>query len=322
MNNVIEYIQEIIGHKINPERVGKEELKNIPIYILNDYNIWKGRLFGKTIFFLEKISPEHFTPLQYEKQMGLLEKKLQSPIVFVLPEIKSYDRNRLIRRRINFIIDKKQIFIPQLLINLKEYQINPLQNIFLQPAAQVIVMYHLQRQSLNGMTYKQISGLLQYPYLTISRAVENLLHLKICKTENKKEKRVVIEADKRELWEKALPLMRTPVKGKVFINEFLPDDMVFKTNRNALAFYTNMNDDGHKYYAINHSDFLNLKKENKIKTTSNYDGDYIIELWRYNPGKLAVNNYIDPLSLYLCYKDTADEREEMALEKLLENIKW
>lgn len=318
----VEYIQEIIGHKINPERVGKEELKNIPIYILNEYNIWKGKLFGKTIFFLEKISPEHFTPLQYEKQMGLLEKKLQSPIVFVLPEIKSYDRNRLIRRRINFIIDKKQIFIPQLLINLKEYQIKPLQNIFLQPAAQVIVMYHLQRQSLNGMTYKQIAGLLQYPYLTISRAVENLLYLKLCKTENKKEKRVVIEADKRELWEKALPLMRTPVKGKVFINEFLPDDMVFKTNRNALAFYTNMNDDGHKYYAINHPDFLNLKKEKKIKTTSNYDGDYIIELWRYNPGKLAVNNYIDPLSLYLCYKDTADEREEMALEKLLENIKW
>ncbi len=264
----VEYIQEIIGHKINPERVGKEELKNIPIYILNEYNIWKGKLFGKTIFFLEKISPEHFTPLQYEKQMGLLEKKLQSPIVFVLPEIKSYDRNRLIRRRINFIIDKKQIFIPQLLINLKEYQIKPLQNIFLQPAAQVIVMYHLQRQSLNGMTYKQIAGLLQYPYLTISRAVENLLYLKLCKTENKKEKRVVIEADKRELWEKALPLMRTPVKGKVFINEFLPDDMVFKTNRNALAFYTNMNDDGHKCYAINHPDFLNLKKEKKIKTTS------------------------------------------------------
>ncbi|UBM61558.1 hypothetical protein LA303_09035 [Candidatus Sulfidibacterium hydrothermale] len=322
MNNVIEYIQEITGQKINLERVSKKEVKNIPIYILNDYTIWKGKLFGKTIFFLEKISPGHFTPLQYEKQMGLLEKKLQNPIVFVLPEIKSYDRNRLIRRRINFIIGNKQIFIPHLLVDLKEYRVKPLQSTFLQPAAQVIVLYHLQRQSLNEMTYKQIAGLLQYPYLTISRAVENLLLLEICKTEGKKEKKVIFKTDKKELWEKALPLMRTPVKKKVFINQNLPNNMVFKTNINALAFYTDMNDDGHKYYAVNHQDFLNLKKEKKIKTISNYDGDYVIELWRYNPGKLTVNNYVDPLSLYLCYKDTADEREEMALEQLLESVKW
>jgi len=256
------------------------------------------------------------------EERSLFEKKLQNPIVFVLPEIKSYDRNRLVRRRINFIINNKQVFIPHLLVDLKEYQIKPLQNIFLQPAAQVIVLFHLQRQSLNEMTYKQIAGLLQYPYLTISRAVENLFLLGICNTEGKKEKRIVFETDKKKLWEKALPLMRTPAKKKVFINENLPDNMVFKTNMNALAFYTNLNDDGHKYYAVNHLDFLNLKKEKKIKTISNYDGDYIIELWRYNPGRLAVNNYVDPLSLYLCYKSTTDEREEMALEQLLEKVKW
>ena len=91
---------------------------------------------------------------------------------------------------------------------------------------------------------------------------------------------------------------------------------------NALAFYTNINDDGRKYYAINHPDFLSLKKEKKITTISDYDGDYIIELWRYNPGKIATSNWVDPLSLYLCYKDAADEREEMALEQLLEKVKW
>jgi len=42
--------------------------------------------------------PEHATPLQYQKQMQLVEKKLQRPVVFLFPEIKSYDRNRLIQK--------------------------------------------------------------------------------------------------------------------------------------------------------------------------------------------------------------------------------
>lgn len=322
MDNIIRYIEKTTGIKIEPVELSKEEVKNIPFYILNDYKIWKGRLFQKELLLMEKITPEHYTPLQYQKQMKLIEKKLRNPVVFILPEIKAYDRNRLVQKQVNFIIGNKQIFIPQLLIDLKEYRVKPLQQTFMQPAAQTVLLYHLQRQNLNGLNYKQIAGLLNYRYLTISRAVENLLRFGICKTEGTKEKTVVFELNKKELWEKALPLMRTPVRKKVFINDILPNDLVFKTNMNALTYYTNLNDDGHTYYAISHTDFLKLKKEKKIKTTSSYDGDYIVELWRYNPGTLTDNNYVDPLSLYIAFKDSKDERIEMGLEYIINEMSW
>lgn len=322
MDNIIRYIEEITGVKMDLVELRKEEVKNIPFYILNDYKIWKGKLFRKELLLMEKITPEHFTPLQYQKQMKLIELKLQNPVVLLLPEIKPYDRNRLIQKKVNFIIENKQMFIPQLLIDFKEYRVKPLQGAFLKPAAQAMLLFHLQRQNLSNLNYKQIAGLLNYPYLTISRAVGNLCRLGICKTKGTKEKTVVFEMDKRRLWEKALPLMRTPVRNKVFINEVLPDNLVFKTNMNALAFYTNLNDDGHTYYAIKHADFLKLKKEKKIQTTSNYDGDYIVEVWRYNPGILTKIDYVDPLSLYIAFKDSEDERIEKELEYIINEMEW
>ncbi len=322
IDNTLIYIQEVTGIKMNLTELRKEEIKNIPFYILNDYKIWKGRLFEKELLLLEKTTDSHFTPLQYQKQMRLIESKLLNPVIFLLPEIKSYDRNRLIQRQINFIIENKQMFIPQLLIDLKEHRVKPLQRTFLQPAAQVLLLYHLQRKNLNGFNYKQIAGLLSYPYLAISRAVENLFGFGLCYTEGKKEKTVIFETNKKMLWEKAFPLMKTPVRKKVFINEVIAGEPVFKTKINALAFYTNLNDDGRRYYAIKHSDFLKLKNEKRVKTISNYDGDYMIELWRYNPGILTETEYVDPLSLYIAFKDSKDERIEMELEKIIEQFTW
>ena len=322
MDNIIRYIEEITGVKIDLVKLRKEEVKNIPFYIMNDYKIWKGKLFEKELLLMEKLTPEHFTPLQYQKQMILIEKKLQNPVVFLLSEIKPYDRNRLIQKQINFIIENKQIFIPQLLIDIKEYHAKSIRRIFLEPAAQAMILYHLQKQNLNGLNYKHIAGLLNYRYLTISRAVENLFRFGICKTEGTKEKTVVFEMDKKELWEKALPFMKTPIKKKLFINEILPDELVFSTNINALAFYTDLNDDVRKYCAINHTDFAKLQKKEEIKAISEYDGDFIVETWRYNPGILTETNYVDPLSLYIAFSDSKDERIEMALEQIIKKFAW
>ena len=47
-----------------------------------------------------------------------------------------------------------------------------------------------------------------------------------------------------------------------------------------------------------------------------------IEVWRYLPAKFARNGVADPLSVYLSFENNADERIEMALEKMLEDVPW
>ena len=45
-----------------------------------------------------------------------------------------------------------------------------------------------------------------------------------------------------------------------------------------------------------------------------------IEIWRYNPDVLTLNNCVDELSLYLSLMSDEDERVEEALEILLDNV--
>jgi len=319
---VLLYLQEVFGEEFIFHKLTKNETKTIPFYVMNEYNVFKGNFLGKEIVLAEKIGEGHFTPLQYKKHAGLLNDKFGMDAVLVLPDIKGFNRKRLINNQINFIIADKQIFIPNLLIDLKEYKLKNKKVDFLQPAAQCMVLFHLQKQSLNKLNYKQISALLQYPYLTISRAVDNLRKLNICKIEGTKGKQIIFDLNKKELWHKALPYMKTPIKKTVFINEQLPVNMTSITNTNALAFYTDINDDTKRHYAINNKDFIKLVKEKQVKTISGYDGDYIVELWRYNPNVLSDNKFVDPLSLYLTYKDTKDERIEMALEQIIKKQQW
>ncbi|OQX73145.1 MAG: hypothetical protein B6D64_14260 [Bacteroidetes bacterium 4484_276] len=55
MDNIIRYIEEITGVKIDLVKLRKEEVKNIPFYIMNDYKIWKGKLFEKELLLMEKL---------------------------------------------------------------------------------------------------------------------------------------------------------------------------------------------------------------------------------------------------------------------------
>lgn len=322
MDKIAAYIRDTVGDNPGIVKAEDTELKSFPLYILNAFKIWKAKFIGRKVYFLEKTNQEHLTPLQYKKQQDLLEKKLQTVVVFVIPEIKAYDRNRLVQQKVNFILADKQMFIPQFFIDLREHNIKRNNRQYLQPAAQVVLLYHLQRENLNGLTLKQMADQTSYSYLTMSRAVENLVNCNLCNTEGAKEKTIFFNTEKRQLWENALDFLRTPIKKKVFINQPLPDKITFKTDMNALAFYTNLNDDGFNHIAIGQRDFTHLKKKGKTGEMSDYDGDYIIEIWRYDPGTLSENNYVDPLSLYLTFMDSNDERIEMELEKLINDFVW
>ena len=323
MKDITTYLQRILGTEINVVNATDEVLKGLPLYINSIYDMWNTVIFNKEVLLLVKNTQEQLTPIQYLKHKELLEKKTGMLIVFILSDMKAYDRNRLTQKKINFIIEDKQVFIPQLLIDLKDYL--PKTKIItgsLQPAAQLMILYHIQRKQLGGFTYKELANMLDYSYLTISRAVENLVKLNLCKTEGNKEKTLVFKATKKELWKKALPYMKSPIKKTLYINDALPKNLIFISDINALAFYSDMNNDRQKHYAIYHSKFIKLEKDGFIKETSQYDGDYHIELWRYKPNILTNNDFVDPLSLYLCYRNETDERIEMALEQIEEMISW
>lgn len=322
MKDTIDYIQEVFGLELNIAEIPKAQVNTLPFYIANEYNFQEANLIDRTVVFAKKVTKEQFTPDQYKKQLELLERHFNNPVVFILPDIEAYKRNRLVQKRINFVIANKQLFIPGLFIDIKEYALKAKKDEYLKPVAQCLILYHLQKKPLNGYTYKQLANELQYPYLTITRAVENVQALNLCTVEGAREKSICFELGSMELWEKALVYMKNPVVKNVFTDSEIDEKLIYRSNINALAFYTDLNDENQRYLAVHQDDFRKLKKEGRIKTLSNDEGKYCIEIWRYTPATLANDRFVDPLSVYLQFKDNPDERVQLALKTIIKQQKW
>lgn len=61
-----------------------------------------------------------YAPDQLYKIMLLAQKQLNIPVVFIFNKIASYNRQRLISKRVKFIVLDKLVFIPALMLSLKE----------------------------------------------------------------------------------------------------------------------------------------------------------------------------------------------------------
>ena len=61
-------------------------------------------------------------------------------------------------------------------------------------------------------------------------------------------------------------------------------------------------------------------EKNATGKLQNSDDQCAVELWRYNPNKLASGEIVDRLSLALALRDDEDERIEEAVEEMLDGV--
>ena len=323
MKEVVKYLEQTFGDNVRAYQMKEQETNALPMFIGALYELWNGFIFDFKICLVQLKGDELLSPVQFKKHQDIIEKGTGCPVIFTFERMESYNRNRLLQQKVNFIIADKQIFIPSLLIHIKDYlKPFPKAKLHLQPAAQCLLLFHLQKQNLNGLGFRDMTNLIPYSYLTITRAVDNLAVSGLCRIEGNKEKTVLFDNDKKELWEKALPMLTTPVKKGMYINDQLPESIAVKTNINALAHYTMINDENKPYLAVSTGRFQQLHKTGKISMFSEYDGQYYIEQWKYDPQILKENGFVDRLSLYLLFKDDPDERIHIEINNMINNIQW
>ena len=179
--------------------------------------------------------------------------------------------------------------------------------------AQFLLLFHLQKELLNGLTTQQLAEKFNQNYRSMCRAVNNLQELELIELVGGKEKQIFFTEKGKNLWEKAQPFLQNPVERVLFTDEILN---LTKSSINALAHYTMLNDEQKRYYAVDKHDFRSLNI-----ATNKYFGENEIEIWRY-PALLTENSFVDKLSLILLFKNTDNERIEIELENMINEIKW
>ncbi|MET3981808.1 hypothetical protein ABIB62_004424 [Mucilaginibacter sp. UYP25] len=328
-----DYLNEIFNQEIEIKPL-EDKLKNqLPLYMRTGYRYTYANLLNRPVVFVEPKNQEDFKILQTKKQLQKLPKEFGMAIL-LLKGVAAYNRNRLVQAGVNFVVPAKQLFLPDLLMDLRENYpvIMKKKQHQLLPSAQVIVLYHVSNHSIDfeieNKSFKEIAFKFNYSATTITKAIENLKDLDLISIIGEKEKCIRFKLTRGKLWHFSLEqnLFINPVLKQVFTNA-RPKDAKLRANLTALTRYTEINESRQQFYALDKNKYYELVKQDEIKEIEDPEAEFCIEIWKYDP-RLLFHNFdigvwsVDPLSLYLTFMDNKDERIEMELEDMLKQYIW
>ena len=296
----------------------------LPSFLSYAYKLYESQIVGKRCVFL--VCEQGIeTPLQIAKHVNLVRGDREDIVIFTTFTMSAYNRNRLLRYGIPFVVPGNQLYIPELAMDLREHFRSKRlrQADRLSPAAQSVLFHYILGRGEYTSTPSQLSGQLYYSAMSIGRAFDDLERAGLAETDKQgKERHVAFKFNRRKLLQEALPHLRTPVRAEKFIRKTHFTFPMKKAGETALALQTDLAQPDIETYAVCSGDWKAVSEACGFIETSRYDAELIVETWAYNPVCLSDKQIVDPLSLYAQFHSHKDERVVMAAEQLLDEIEW
>lgn len=301
------YIQKCLQLQIKLAKPPKKQIDTLPMIIGGAFELMVTEMYGKQVVFAQNKTGT-YSPVQLRKVANLISEKWETNCVFVYEQISGYNQTRMIQQGLNFIVVGKLMYMPELLIDMR-----PIRNAYDQrqkmpPTAQMIVLYHLERELIVEQQISDIADKMRVSYATCNKAISWLRgHGLAHETKDGKWKLISLDANKREVWEKALEYMYSPVEKVLYAAQ----ETGMLSGYNALAHYTHLVRTDERVYAWC----------GKIPATFSQEENAVqMQIWRYDPGVLSEDGVVDPLSLYLTLREDEDERVSMEMEEMVSKI--
>lgn len=313
----------ILGRPIQLQERSKAQMEGATIGDLLTYKFYDGEFHGMPLLFAEP-KGKVATPRCLSVTANNLTSLLQLPIVFLLPACPAYERQRLIDKDVYFVVSEKYVHLPMLLANERVRKTKQAKT--LTPVAQYLLLYHLQIGSIEGMAARDIEDKIPYSYASITLGLTCLEDLGLCKKVAEASKRKVIHFDMKgmNLWEQAQPFLVNPVEERIYCDGLLSDDSFPECGINALAHYTRLNPDPERTIMMSVKQLRNFKSSEALVRPNEFDGNIIIEAWKYPPvTAIGVKaEWVDKLSLAISLREDEDPRVEGEVERLINEIEW
>lgn len=302
---------ELFGMKINYKSWDKKN--SLPLYISGNYEIDEAVVSNNRFIVLSPFGDLPTLPAM-KKHIEKVQKIDNVPVAFYLKNLSDFRRKGMLESNIPFMTEK-QVFFPFIgALLMEEKNNNSCKEKFMFSTQQLFLLYIYSGQ--NKMYVANAGKKLQYSAMTISRAVKQLeaseLFLVYKDGVNK-----VIESkyDRRDLFEKAKPLLSSPVRKCGYIEKSKIDENMVLASESALAEKTMLNPSKLITYAI---DEQKMDKNQIQKELIDPKEQVKIELWSYDPKMFSNDNVADSLSVALSLRKIEDERIEEAIDGYIE----
>lgn len=320
MNELRVYIKKVTGIDIEEVEYPEGTLQKLPLFIREGYSFFYAKFYDHHIVFVEPKS-EDVTPSQLQKHISKIEDAFGDPVVWVFSEMTYYLKEQLTKSRISFIVPTKQLFIPFMFMELNEQKkIRRTRTETFSPSAQCILIYHLWKESLEGLNFQEIAEIFKYTPRTIGRCAEELKNAGVCNIVGARSKYLKFDKTSREIWETSHEYFETPVKRTewLFLTENIEKARI--AGLSALSYYSNINTGDIESFAIDAKVFKDLRSRGEIHPTIYNEHDVRLEIWSYDPTVLTRDKFVDPFSLYMSSVNDQDERIQIELENMINRI--
>ena len=143
-------------------------------------------------------------------------------------------------------------------------------------------------------------------------------------TINGKSKVIQFELSGRKLWDAAQNYLINPVDETVYCDQLHTQGFYPIGGINALSHYTMLNPDSEKMLVMTKQQWQGIKESDVLVNANKYDGNIIVEVWKYPPVGLKddKHEWVDRLSLAISLKDDEDPRVEGEVERLINETEW
>lgn len=297
----------------------------LPQFLRAGYEYAEMSILGVTILLALDTDESEKPPLVVRKHLDIIAAKRGADVVHVRSRISAYNRKRLVEERIAFVVPGNQLYLPMLGIDLREHFRRARHGgQTFHPSTQATLIYALLRDPNEIHMPRALASRLEYTAMTMTRAFDELESAGIGEVStNGRQRQFRLVEPKMAAWTKALPRLRDPVRRRFWALGIEMSAGVTIAGLSALARLSMISDPGQIVHAVSRKTLQALRDSDRMTEIPNPDLQaHEVQVWSYEPSLLARHGVVDPLSLYLSLRDTADERVEAALQNLTDALGW
>ncbi|NID16334.1 winged helix-turn-helix domain-containing protein [Luteibacter yeojuensis] len=315
----VEYLQAILPGAVGLMHPLSLELRNGLPHYLTRFDLYELRVARREV--LLAIAPKDGTGGETKKMLHILATKTGLPVLYVLPSIQSYERQRMIEAGIEFVVPGSQLFAPTLGLALREQFATALSDPsdLISPSAQAILITMLLDDMRSPVVASALAAKIGYTGMTATRAVRDLVaHGLVEQRRQTRTKVIALTASRADTWKRAKPLMRSPVLRTEHPRrpEIKAGHPVMRlAGVDALSHLTMLAEPKHHIWAVSQMHWVEIQR-NQPPVLYAGDAQEAVQVWSYPPTLGGDTKTVDPLSLILSMNGSDDERVLMAIDEL------
>lgn len=279
--------------------------------------------FGGVKFALVDIVKEsELTIAAMKKQQKKYEEVLQCPVAYEITINSIAMRNAMVKKGISFIDMPGNVFLPFMGIVLQDiYKKQRIKVDKMMPATQMVFLELMYMDDDKSALKSEIASKLNLTKTSITRATAQLKEMGLI-LQNKSGTEISIRRNlsRREYYGKAKDYLINPIQRVVTIMGDEPTWNMWYAGESALSQISQLNPPRIEEMAIYKGEEIVDQFDIVDERLADNELFTNVQLWKYNPSYFARNGRVDPVSLICTFKGNEDERIEMNIEELLEEL--